>query len=65
MARIGDRYIFHADDGRDFNIEIINANDYREPCMKYGCDVYDNNGKYAGDVLFFGDDFLSNCEKAN
>ena len=31
--------------------------------MKYGVDMYDGNGTYAGDVMFFGDDFLNKCEK--
>ena len=31
--------------------------------LKYGADVYDGNGNYAGDVMFFGNDFLQKCKK--
>ena len=65
MAKVNDKYIFHAEDGRNFTIEVVNINDFREPSMKYACDVYDDNGEYAGDVMFFGDDFLNKCKKAN
>ena len=65
MAKVGDKYILHSSNGMNYDIEIINVNDYREPSMKYGADVYDDNGVYAGDVMFFGDDFLSKCEKVN
>ena len=65
MVKVGDKYILHSSNGMDYNIEIINVNDFREPDMKYGADVYDRNGVYAGDVIFFGDSFLSQCEKVN
>ena len=63
MAKVGDKYILHSKNGMDYDIYIINVNEFREPDMKYGADVYDENGRYAGDVLFFGDDFLNQCEK--
>ena len=65
MAKVGDKYILHSSNGMDYNIEIVNVNNFREPSMKYGADIYDRNGVYAGDVTFFGDEFLSKCEKAN
>ena len=65
MAKVKDKYIYCADNGKIFNIEVVNVNNFREPSMKYACDVYDENGKYAGDYLFFGDAFLNNCEKVN
>lgn len=65
MAKVGDKYILHSSNGMDYNIEIINVNDCREPSMKYGADVYDGNGVYAGDVMFFDDDFLNKCEKVS
>ena len=63
MARIGDKYILHSSNGMDYDIEVINVNDYREPDMKYGVDIFDENGIYAGDVTFVGEAFLSKCEK--
>ena len=65
MAKVGDKYILHSSNGMDYSIEVINVNEFREPSMKYGADVYDGNGVYFGDVTFFGDDFLSQCEKVN
>ena len=65
MAKVGDKYILHHSNGMDYDIEVINVNNYREPSMKYGLDVYDGNGTYAGDVMFVGEDFLCKCEKVN
>lgn len=65
MAKVGDKYILHSSNGMDYSIEVVNVNNYREPSMKYGIDVYDGNGTYAGDVMFVGDDFLSKCKKVN
>ena len=65
MANIGDKFIFHSSNGMNYSIEVVNVNDFREPSMKYGVDMYDGNGVYAGDVMFFGDDFLSKCEKVD
>ncbi len=65
MAKVGDKYILHSSNGMDYDIEVINVNDYREPSMRYACEVCDGNGVYADDFMFFGDDFLSTCEKVN
>lgn len=65
MAKVGDKYIFHSSNGMDYDITIINVNNFRDPSMKYGCDVYDVNGTHVGDVMFFGEDFISKCKKVN
>lgn len=65
MAKVGDKYILCSENGMVYNIEIINVNNFREPSMKYGADIYDQNGTYAGDVVFFDDAFLNKCEKTN
>lgn len=65
MIKVGDKYILHSTNGMDYNIEVVNVNDFREPSLKYGVDVYDSNGTYAGDVMFVGEDFLSKCERVN
>lgn len=65
MAKVGDKYILHSINGMDYSIKVVNVNNYREPSLKYGIDVCDSNGVYAGDVMFVGDDFLSKCEKVN
>ena len=65
MAKVGDKYILHSSNGMDYSIEIININNYREQDMRYGAYVYDGNGTYAGDVMFFSDEFLSQCKKVN
>ena len=65
MAKVGDKYILHDSNGMDYNIKVVNVNDFREPSLKYGIDVYDGNGTYAGDVMFVGENFLSKCEKVS
>lgn len=62
-VKVGDKYILHSENGMDYNIKIVSVNDSRPDDSKYGADVYDGNGIYAGDVMFFGDDFLQKCEK--
>ena len=44
--------------GKRFAIEIININDFREPSMRYGIDICDQNGLWSGDIKFVGDDFF-------
>lgn len=65
MAKVRDKFIFHASNGMDYSVEVVSVNDYREPSMRYDIDVYDRNGVYAGDVMFVGDDFFIDCEKVN
>lgn len=65
MAKVGDKYILHSSNGMDYSIEVINVNEFREPSMKYGIDMYDGNGTYLGDVLFVDDAFLNKCEKVD
>lgn len=65
MANVGDQYVFHSVNGLEYTINIVNVNLFREPSMKYAADVFDNNGTYAGDVMFFGDAFIDKCKKIN
>lgn len=58
-VKVSDKYIFHSKNGMDYRIEIVSVNEFREPSMKYGCDIWDGNGVYAGDVAFLGDDFFN------
>ena len=58
-VKVNDKYIFHSKNGMDYRIEVISVNEFRDPSMKYGCDVWDGNGAYAGDVTFVGDDFFN------
>lgn len=60
--KVNDKFVFHSENGMDYRIKVININNYREPSMKYGCDVWDRNGNYAGDVTFLGDDFFDKYE---
>ena len=60
MINVGDKYILHSSDGKDYNIEIVNVNHFREPGMEYACDVFDSNGNSINDdVIFTGDDFFN------
>ena len=65
MVQVGDRYVLHSNNGMDYSIIIVNINHYREPSAIYGASICDENGVYAKDIVFFDDDFLSKCEKAN
>lgn len=62
---IGDKYILHSENGHDYSIVVININEFRPPNMTYGLDVYDDNGNYAGDVVFVGAPFFDKCVKCN
>lgn len=63
MIKLGDTFIFHSSNGMDYKIVIVSINDFREPSMKYGADIYDENENSVDDIMFFGDDFLDKCEK--
>lgn len=65
MAKRGDKFILHSVNGMDYKIEIINVNDYREPSMRYACDVTDGNGIKSEDVMFFSEALIRKCEKIN
>lgn len=56
---VDDEFIFHSKNGEDYKIRVININEFRDPWMKYGCDIWDGNGTYVGDVVFMGDDFFN------
>ena len=43
--------------GRKFDGEVVNINDYREPCMKYAVDID------ADDVVFVGEESIHPTEK--
>jgi len=58
MIKEGDKFVLHSSNGMDYNIKVININNFREPEMKYACDVIDGNGICSDDVMFFGDDFF-------
>ena len=58
--RVGDKFRFHSDNDIDYTIFVVNINDFREPSMRYGLDIYDDKGVYMGDVMFMGDDFFNN-----
>jgi len=61
--KVNDKFVFHSESGMNYQIKVININNYREPSMKYACDIWDGNGNYAGDVTFVGDDFFNNYEE--
>lgn len=61
--KVNDKFILHATNGTNYRINVININKYREPSMKYACDIWDGDGNYAGDVSFVGDDFFDIYEE--
>ena len=62
MAKVGDKFILHSENG-DYYIDVVNVNNYREPDLKYAVDVCNEDGVYADDVMFVGENFLSKCKK--
>ena len=67
MIKVRDKFVLHSENGMDYEIEVVNVNEFREPSMKYACDIVDGNGvsywEAYKDYYFCGDDFLSKCEK--
>lgn len=62
MTNVNDIYKLHSENGMDYKIRIVSVNNFRPPETKYGADVWDGNGVYAGDVQFFGEELLEKCE---
>ena len=58
--KVNDKFVMHSSNGMDYKMEVVNINTMRDPAEKYGVDMWDGNGIYAGDVMFFGDDFWEN-----
>lgn len=64
MVKVGDKYIFHAQNNKDYVIVIANVSDYREPLFRYAVDVFDESGYYVfNDYMFVDDGFISKCKK--
>lgn len=66
--KVGDWFKFNSSTptpyGKSFEIKVVNINNFREPSMRYGVDIYDQNGLCEGDIKFVGDDFFKiNKEK--
>jgi hypothetical protein len=55
---VGDKFILHSENGKNYTIEIVNVNEYREPSLKYAVDTWDDEGNHPEDVMFFGDEFF-------
>lgn len=56
--KVGDHYILHSEDGNDYDIKIINVNEYRPPDMLYATNVYHNGKNCYDDIVFLGDYFF-------
>ena len=63
MYNINDELRLNSINGMTYKIVIVNINEFRPPEAKYGIDMWDGNGIYAGDVQFVGESFLNICEK--
>ena len=57
--KVDDEFVLHSSNGMDYKIVVININYFRPPESVYACDVWDGNGVYAGDVMFFDEDFFN------
>lgn len=56
--KVGDHYILHSEDGNDYDIKIINVNEYRPPDMLYATNVYCNGKSCYDDIVFLSDYFF-------
>ena len=65
MAIVGDKYILHSANGKNYHIEVVNVSDYREPAMRYAVDVSNEEGVHSDDFMFVSDDLLCQCEKVS
>ena len=54
----GDRFILHATNGIDYEIENLGISDYRPPDMKYAMDVMVDGKHIYSDIVFQGDDWF-------
>jgi hypothetical protein len=61
MIQVGDKYILHSSNGLDYDIEIVNINQFRPIDEIYAIDVYQNDVNVYGDIIFVGDDFINKC----
>ena len=65
-VKVNDELILHSKNGKDYLIKIININEYRDPDMKYACDLMVDGVWYTdayGDYYFCGDEFIQQCER--
>ena len=58
QVKLNDRFILHSENGHDYNITVVNINEFREPSMKYACDVYCEGNHVGDDFMFVGDEFF-------
>lgn len=59
IIKTGDKFIY-----KDYIIEVININNFREPKMKYAIDIFDKQGQgLFKDLCFVGEDFFLKCER--
>lgn len=61
MYKVGDKFILHSQNGKDYDIEIVNINPCRPIEDVYGVDIY-CEGEYYGDVYFCDEFFLDKCQ---
>lgn len=65
QVKSGDRFILHSENGKDYEIRVINVNEYREPGMECACDIFLDGLSVNKDVWFCSEEFLlsEKCEK--
>ena len=63
MAKNGDRFILHSENGLDYDIEVVNVNPYRPPDMQYAIDVFLNGESVYEDVMFVSEEFFKPLER--
>lgn len=56
--KVGNVFILDSEDGKQYEVVIININNYRDPRTKYACDVYLDGVCINDDYIFTGDAFF-------
>lgn len=56
--KVGNVFILDSEDGKQYEVVVINVNHFREPNMQYACDVYLDGVHYGDDFIFVGDAFF-------
>lgn len=56
--KVGDVFILDSENGKQYEVVVVNVNPYREPSMRYACDVYLDWVHVGDDCFFVGETFF-------
>lgn len=56
--KVGNVFILDSEDGKQYEVVVINVNHFREPNMQYACDVYLDGVPVWDYCVFVGETFF-------